>query len=136
MMKIQSLEKVLLEMSLIDDRSLEKARLVQKEKAVPLQDALLSTGVLSDHDMIQALSKQWNISLMNMIGEIDVDPSIIDKLPITFLRKYVMVPVKIQGDTMLVAVNDPTNQEPLFDISSVSLPPNRRFLRPSTDWSR
>lgn len=134
MMKIQSLEKVLLEMSLIDDRSLEKARLVQKEKAVPLQDALLSTGVLSDHDMIQALSKQWNISLMNMIGEIDVDPSIIDKLPITFLRKYVMVPVKIQGDTMLVAVNDPTNQEPLFDISKImAVKDIKRVLAPKQE---
>jgi general secretion pathway protein E len=133
-MKIQSLEKVLLEMSLVDDTSLEKARLFQKEKAVPLQDALLSTGVLSDHDMIQALSKQWNISLMNMIGEIDVDPSIIDKLPITFLRKYVMVPVKIQGDTMLVAVNDPTNQEPLFDISKImAVKDIKRVLAPKQE---
>ncbi|HOO36817.1 MAG TPA: type II secretion system ATPase GspE [Deltaproteobacteria bacterium] len=119
MMKIQSLEEVLLEMSLIDESSLDKARSVQREKAVSLQDALLATGVLSDHDMIQALSKQWNISLLNMIGEIDVDPAIIDKLPITFLRKYIMVPVKVQGDIMVVAVNDPTNQEALFDISKI-----------------
>ena len=118
-MKIQSLEEILFEMNLIDESSLDKARSVQREKALSLQDALLATGVLSDHDMIQALSRQWNISLMNMIGEIEIDPSIIDKLPITFLRKYIMVPVKLQDDTMIVAVNDPTNQEALFDISKI-----------------
>ena len=83
-MKVQSLEEVLLDMNLLDEASLEKARSIQREKAVPLSDALLSSGILSDHDMIQALSQQWNISLMNIIGEIEVDPSIIDKLPITF----------------------------------------------------
>lgn len=133
-MKIQSIEEVLLEMSLIDESSLDKARSVQREKAVSLQEALLATGILSDHDMIQALSKQWNITLMNMIGEIEVDPSIIDKLPITFLRKYIMVPVKVQGDTMVVAVNDPTNQEPLFDISKImALKDIKRVLAPKQE---
>lgn len=133
-MKVQSLEEVLLDMNLVDESSLEKARSVQREKAVPLSDALLSTGILSDHDMIQALSRQWNITLMNMIGEIEVDPSIIDKLPITFLRKYVMVPVRFHGDSMVVAVNDPTNQEPLFDISKImALKDIKRVLAPKQE---
>ncbi len=133
-MKIQSLEDVLLDMSLIDESALDKARSIQREKAVSLQDALLATGVLSDHDMIEALSKQWSISLVNMIGEIEVDPSIIDKLPITFLRKYVMVPVKVQGDTMVVAVNDPTNQEALFDISKIMVVKDiKRVLAPKQE---
>ncbi len=133
-MKVQSLEEVLLDMNLLDEASLEKARSIQREKAVPLSDALLSSGILSDHDMIQALSQQWNISLMNIIGEIEVDPSIIDKLPITFLRKYVMVPVRSHGDSMVVAVNDPTNQGPLFDISKImALKDVKRVLAPKQE---
>ncbi len=121
-------------MNLLDEASLEKARSIQREKAVPLSDALLSSGILSDHDMIQALSKQWNITLMNIIGEIEVDPSIIDKLPITFLRKYVMVPVRSHGDSMVVAVNDPTNQGPLFDISKImALKDVKRVLAPKQE---
>jgi len=133
-LKVQSLEEVLLDMNLLDEASLEKARSIQREKAVPLSDALLSSGILSDHDMIQALSKQWNITLMNIIGEIEVDPSIIDKLPITFLRKYVMVPVRSHGDSMVVAVNDPTNQGPLFDISKImALKDVKRVLAPKQE---
>jgi len=133
-LKVQSLEEVLLDMNLLDEASLEKARSIQREKAVPLSDALLSSGILSDHDMIQALSKQWNITLMNIIGEIELDPSIIDKLPITFLRKYVMVPVRSHGDSMVVAVNDPTNQGPLFDISKImALKDVKRVLAPKQE---
>ncbi len=118
-MKIQSLEQVLVEMQLVDDSGLDKAKSVQREKALPLHDALLSAGVLSDHDLLQALARLWNIPLMNKIEEIEVDPSIVDVLPITFLRKYTMVPVKLNADMMEVAVNDPTDQEPLFDIAKI-----------------
>ncbi|NLW68920.1 MAG: type II secretion system ATPase GspE [Bacteriovoracaceae bacterium] len=106
-------------MQLVDDSGLDKARTLQREKALPLHDALLSSGVLSDQDILKALARLWNIPLMNKIDEIEVDPSIIDVLPITFLRKYTMVPVKLNADMMEVAVNDPTDQEPLFDIAKI-----------------
>ncbi|MCK9264577.1 MAG: type II secretion system ATPase GspE [Desulfomonilia bacterium] len=118
-MKIQSLEQVLVEMRLVDDSGLDKAKSVQREKALPLHDALLSAGVLSDHDLLQALARLWNIPLINKIEEVEVDPSIVDVLPITFLRKYTMVPVRLHADMMEVAVNDPTDQEPLFDIAKI-----------------
>jgi general secretion pathway protein E len=116
-MKIPSLEQVLQDMQLIDQAGLEKARAVQKEKALPLQDALLSSGVVGDHDILQALSKLWDIPLMSRIEEIEVDPSIVDVLPISFLRKYLMVPVKLHEGTLHVAVNDPGDQDPMFDIA-------------------
>jgi len=116
-MKIPSLEQALQDMQLIDQAGLEKARPLQKEKALPLQDALLSSGVVSDHDILQALSKLWDIPLMGRIEEIEADPSIVDVLPISFLRKYLMIPVKLHEGTLLVAVNDPADQDPLFDIA-------------------
>ncbi len=118
-MKIPSLEHVLQEMKLLDEAALDKVRTVQREKALPFQDALLSSGMLSDHDMIQALARLWDVPVMNIIEEIEVDPSIIDVLPISFLRKYTMVPVKLNDGVMIVAVNDPADQEPLFDIAKI-----------------
>ncbi|MFY9397372.1 MAG: type II secretion system ATPase GspE [Desulfomonilia bacterium] len=118
-MKIPSLEQVLLDMQLVDDSGLDKARGVQKEKALPLQDALLLAGVLSDQDLLKALSRLWNIPLMSSLEEIEVDPAIVDVLPITFLRKYTMVPVRFNADMLEVAVNDPADQGPLFDIAKI-----------------
>lgn len=133
-MKIPSLEQVLQDMQLVDEAGLDKARTVQKEKALPLHDALLVSGVLSDHDILQALARLWNIPLLNRIEEIEVDPSIIDVLPISFLRKYTMLPVKLHEGVMVVAVNDPTDQEPLFDIAKIlNVKEIKRVLTPKQE---
>ncbi|MDT8273553.1 MAG: type II secretion system ATPase GspE [Desulfomonilia bacterium] len=130
-MKIQNLEGVLLDMHLIDEAALEKARQVQLDKAVPLQEALLLTGALNDSDVLQALSRLWDIPLVQIISELEVDPAILDKLPVSFLRRYSMVPIKHQDNTLLVAVHNPADQEPLFDITKIlSLRDVRRVLAP------
>ncbi|HOX00294.1 MAG TPA: ATPase, T2SS/T4P/T4SS family, partial [Deltaproteobacteria bacterium] len=116
-MRIPSLEQALQDLKLIDQAGLEKVRTVQLEKALPLQEALLASGAVSDHDILQALSKLWDIPLMIRIEEIEVDPAIVDLLPMSFLRKYLMVPVKLHEGTLLVAVNDPADQDPMFDIA-------------------
>ncbi len=116
-MRLPSLEQVLQDLKLIDQAGLEKVRTVQLEKALPLQEALLASGAVSDHDILQALSKLWDIPLMSRIEEIEVDPAIVDLLPMSFLRKYLMVPVKLHEGTLLVAVNDPADQDPMFDIA-------------------
>jgi len=43
-MKIQSLEQVLVDMQLVDDSGLDKARTLQREKALPLHDACSRPG--------------------------------------------------------------------------------------------
>ncbi len=116
-MRIQSLEDVLRAGKILDEDALERARSLQQERGLSLAEALLSSGELGDHDLLQALSLQWNIEYLPLIGEPEVDPALLDKLPVSFLRRYTMVPLKWKGDDMVVAVHDPHEQEPLFDIS-------------------
>ncbi len=133
-MKRLSLENVLFEMKLLDEASLEKAKIVQNERGIHLKDALVITGVVSDHDMVTALSRQWDIPSVQTISEIEVDPSVLDKLPVSYLRKYAMVPVKMQHDTMVVAVHDPVEQEAFFDISRIMhLKDIKRILAPKQE---
>ena len=133
-MRKVNLESVLLDMQLLDETSLAKARTVQNERGIPLKDALVLVGALSDHDMVAALSRQWSIPFVPTIGELEVDPSILDKLPVSYLRKYTLVPVKVQRDTMVVAVHDPSEQEAFFDISRIMhLKDIKRVLAPKQE---
>ncbi|MCD6569329.1 MAG: type II secretion system ATPase GspE [Deltaproteobacteria bacterium] len=116
-MKFSPIEKILLTSDVIDQASLDKARSIQKEKGGEIKDILTQMGTLTEVDIIQAFSKGWDIEFIPAIGEIEVDPAILDKIPITFLRRYNIVPIKWQGDTMIIAVNDPMEQDPAFDIS-------------------
>ncbi len=133
-MRRTSLENVLFEMQLLDEASLEKARSVQSERGIGLKDALVLTGAVSDHDMISALSRQWDIPSVQTISALEVDPSVLDKLPVSYLRKYAMVPVRMQQDTMIVAVHDPVEQEAFFDISRIMhLKDIKRVLAPKQE---
>ena len=133
-MKRTSLENVLFEMQLLDEASLEKARSVQSERGIALKDALVLIGAVTDHDMVNALSKQWDIPSVQTISALEVDPSVLDKLPVSYLRKYAMVPVKMLQDTMVVAVHDPVEQEAFFDISRIMhLKDIKRVLAPKQE---
>ncbi len=133
-MRRTSLENVLFEMQLLDEASLEKARSLQSERGIGLKDALVLTGAVSDHDMISALSRQWDIPSVQTISALEVDPSVLDKLPVSYLRKYAMVPVRMQQDTMIVAVHDPVEQEAFFDISRIMhLKDIKRVLAPKQE---
>ncbi len=133
-MRRTSLEHVLLDMHLLDGESIEKARAIVSERGIPLKDALVLTGALTDHEMISALSKQWDIPSVQTISELEVDPAVLDKLPVNYLRKYTMVPVKLLHDTMVVAVHDPSEQEAFFDISRIlHLKDIKRILAPKQE---
>jgi len=133
-MRRTSLENVLFEMQLLDEASLEKARSLQSERGIALKDALVLTGAISDHDMVSALSRQWDIPSVQTISALEVDPSVLDKLPVSYLRKYAMVPVKMLQDTMIVAVHDPVEQEAFFDISRIMhLKDIKRVLAPKQE---
>jgi len=124
----------LLDMHLLDGESIEKARTVGTERGIPLGDALVLTGALTDHEMMGVLSKQWDIPSVQTISELEVDPAILEKLPVSYLRKYAMVPVKLQHDTMVVAVHDPSEQEAFFDIFRIlRLKDIKRILAPKQE---
>ena len=115
-MRIPSLEQVVISQNLANEEALQKALLAQKQKGSSLKDALVDSGAINDVELLKAISKAWGIEFMHMLGDLEVDPAILDKLPVTFLRRYNMVPFKWQGDTLIVAVNDPMDQDPFYDI--------------------
>ncbi len=115
-MRIPSLEQVVISQNLATEETLQKALLAQKQKGGSLKDALVDSGAINDVEILKAISKAWGIEFVHMLGDLEVDPAILDKLPVTFLRRYNMVPFKWQGDTLIVAVNDPMDQDPFYDI--------------------
>jgi general secretion pathway protein E len=115
-MRIPSLEQVVISQNLADEEALQKALLAQKQKGGSLKDALVDSGAVNDVELLKAISRAWGIEFMHMLGDLEIDPAILDRLPVTFLRRYNMVPFKWQGNTLIVAVNDPMDQDPFYDI--------------------
>ncbi len=116
-MPLASLEAVLLQKKLVDELGLEKVRNVQQERGLSFREALLASGAVEEHGLLQALATQWELEFRPIIVDSEVDPALLEKLPVPFLRKYLMVPVEYGEGRLVVAVNDPTEQEALYDIA-------------------
>ncbi|HPC47238.1 MAG TPA: ATPase, T2SS/T4P/T4SS family, partial [Deltaproteobacteria bacterium] len=130
-MRTQNLEEVLLEMQAVDPSSLDRAREISAQRGVSLTEALSAEGLVSDHDLVAALGRKYGLAVMQTIPDLEVDPAILDRLPVNFLRRYVMIPVRQQGETLVVAVHDPFEQEAFFDIARVlGVRDLRRVLAP------
>ena len=117
-MRVKTIEDVLVDSKLIDESVLDNARRVKKEKGGNIKDILIQMGHAKEMDILKALASQWDIELLPII-EPEVDSTILDRLNVGFLRRYVMVPLRWEKDRLVLAINDPLEQEAVFDVSKM-----------------
>ncbi len=117
-MRVKSIEDVLVDSKIINEAVLENARRLKKEKGGNIKDILIQMGHAKEMDILKAQADQWDLEVLPVI-ETEVDAGILDKLSVGFLRRYVMVPLRIDKERLVLALNDPLEQEAVFDISKV-----------------
>ncbi len=106
----------LVEKGYVDAGQIEEALELQKVKrGRRLGEVLLDLGYLEEDHLLEVLSELHNVPFWPEI-EADVDPSLIVKVPLSFIREYEMVPFKENDDCCYVAMRDPLNLLPLDDL--------------------
>jgi len=77
---------------------------------------LLKEKVINDHQLAHALSKRFDIGYSELDKPNDIDPMAISSVPERMARRYMLIPTKLESDTLTVAMACPTN---VFAIDSV-----------------
>ena len=113
-----SLEQILKDQFGVKDEELRKAHELQKELGGDIGQILIQIGSITENQLIEALSKQFDIPLFN--GERVEDEGLIaylsDKLNYDFVIKNNFLPLKIDHDNKILhaVTNDPLNYS-VFD---------------------
>ncbi|MBA3753352.1 MAG: type II secretion system ATPase GspE [Nitrospira sp.] len=94
---------------------LEEALTTQGEKGGLLGELLVKQRLIREEDLLQALSIQLDLPWMPHLESKMVDPTLIQKIPIGFARRYRMLPVYQEDDHVLVAMTDPLETAALDD---------------------
>ncbi len=97
--------EILLEISELDQASLEKGLALQQEKGGRIGEILLHQKAINEADLARALSLQLDLEFLQALPS-DIDTDFTDQVPIHFLKKYKMVPLARSGGNCLV-VADP-----------------------------
>ncbi len=107
--------ELLLEEKLITPDQLQTALQHQKSQGGKLALNLVKLGFVHDEDITAILSRQYDVPSI-IIGQFEIDPSIIKLVPADTARKYQLIPLSRSGATLTIAMTDPTNMFAMDDI--------------------
>ncbi|HEX9867733.1 MAG TPA: type II secretion system protein GspE, partial [Candidatus Tectomicrobia bacterium] len=116
-MKTQSLEEILLARGLVHEADLVKLLESERARGQPLGPLLVQQGLLTEEDLLEALSEQFGLPYWRKLEETGIEQIPVSKVPITFYRQQKVFPIACTDSGVKVAVSDPLNLQPLDDLA-------------------
>ena len=102
------LGEMLVKENIIRQDDLEKALKKQEEDNTSLGRVIVDMGLASEWEMAAAIGKQLNVPFITL-SHYEIDHLVLESIPEEIVRKYKIVPVDKTGDTLTVALSDPSN---------------------------
>jgi type IV pilus assembly protein PilB len=93
---------------LITPEQLENALQEQKANGGMLGSNLVKMGYIEEAELMEFLSKQFGVPSTDP-SKLDVDPDVIEMIPGNIVNKYRIVPISLEGQTLTIAMVDPSN---------------------------
>jgi len=110
------LGELLLKAGIINQAQLDKALEEQRSRGGRLGEILQRMGYVSEEDIIECLSHQYGVPSINL-RQFPVDPQVAKVVTEELARKHNVLPILKTGQTLTVAMADPTN---IFAIDEIT----------------
>lgn len=113
----KTLGEILTESTNITKDQLDEALRIQASQAgSKLGEILIEKNLATEEDILRALAYQLDLPYYNRLPVNDIDPGLVDSIPIYFCRDNKILPVARDDFSVTVAVADPLNIFPLDDL--------------------
>lgn len=117
---MKHLGDLLVEADIISRKTLERALERQKSEKKRLGVVLEEMGVITEEELVDALSKQFNFkTVKNFVGHA-YRQDLLDMLPADFAMNKLVFPLKQKDDMLAVAIADPFDPETIALLSSMT----------------
>ncbi len=83
------------------------------------EETLIKSKALSDNEVLEILSDFYEVPCIHSISEKDIDPELVKLLPISFAKKFRLIPLKRGDGKVLVAIAPPIDLYVLDELKSV-----------------
>ncbi len=114
----KTLGQILVESKTISPKQLEDALRVQSAEGntKKLGEVLVEKDFLKEEDMLRALAMQLDLPYYDRLPLNEIDPTLVDHIPIQFCRDNKILPIARDDFNVTVVVADPLNIHPLDDL--------------------
>jgi type IV pilus assembly protein PilB len=109
------LGELLLRERRVTPTQLQEALTYQRANGGRLGASLVKLGILSDDDITGVMSRQYGVAAVDL-SQITIDAALIRLIPAETAGKYNVIPVGRSGNTLTLAMTDPTNVFAMDDI--------------------
>jgi chromosomal replication initiation ATPase DnaA len=102
-------EKILLSREIVTPEELEEARVYAREHTIGLVDALTKLEVLTEDDATSLLADAYQVRSLKL-EDVEIDRESVRHIPAAVAYRHKLVPVRRSGNTLVIAMADPTDQ--------------------------
>lgn len=122
---------------MLSQQALDEVLELQKTDGRRLGSLLVERGLVNETQLTQILSHQLSVPWVALL-HIEFSRQLLNLVPYEVAERFCLVPIYVrhvrgQGDTLYVAMDDPTNEEPLRECMKHSGLPVRAMIAPPSD---
>ena len=134
------LGELLVKSALLSQQQLDETLSLQSQDGRRLGTLLVETGLISETQVTQILSQQLSVPWVSLI-HIDFSRELLELVPREVVVNYCLIPIYVRrvrglGETLYVAMDDPTNSTALSEVSQYSGLQVRAMIAPPSDIRR
>ncbi len=131
------LGQLLVDARLISEADLEEVLRVQKSDGRRIGTLLVEQGLINETQLTQILSHQLAVPWVSLL-HIEFSRQLLNLVPKEVIDRYCLLPIYVrhvrgQGETLYVAMDDPSNEEALAACGAYSGLPVRAMIAPPSD---
>ena len=117
--RMKNFDEFLLEEKYLTETELKKAKKIQIKDNKLLDEVLIEEGIITKDKMIEILALKMGLPHVNL-SNMYVSPEVVKLVPEYLARKYMALPIKKDGTTLLIALSDPLNFFAIDDLKLVT----------------
>jgi type II secretory ATPase GspE/PulE/Tfp pilus assembly ATPase PilB-like protein len=109
----------LLENHLLTHQELEKGIVLAREKQMPIETVLMSDIRISKRDILSALAKYYDTEAVEFTQDMMIPGKLLTGLKMPFMRTNSWVPLREEDSTLVIAIDNPHDQQRIGEINSL-----------------
>jgi type IV pilus assembly protein PilB len=117
--KVKPLGEVLIDLGYVTQLEVDEALNKQRSGGGRLEDTLVQSGKISPEMLAKSLAMQLGYEYIDD-GNAKIDPLVVTMVPEPTVRRYQAMPIRLEGNVLIVAMKDPRHVFALDDIRLIT----------------
>src|SRR5687767_15784042 len=104
----KDLGALLVDEGIIDSDQLSLATAEQEKEGRSLGRVLIDMKLVSETTLVEILARHVGLEYVDL-GDVQLDPTVVGLIPEQVARRYHVIPIGWDDETLIVAMSDPSN---------------------------